>query len=154
MATLNQIQEFLNGKNFAIAGVSRDPKKFGHQVFIDLKKKGYNLYPINPNADVIEEEKCYRDISELPEEVSHLLVVTPKNQTTDVLKKAAEKGIKNVWIQQMSDTPECNTIADENNMCLITGECIHMFAEPVEGFHRFHRGIKKLFGKYPKAAVK
>lgn len=154
MATLNEIQDFLNGKNFAIAGVSRDPKKFGHQVFKDLKKKGYHLYPINPNTDVIDEEKCYRDISELPKEVTHLLVLTPKNQTADVLKKAAEKGIKNVWIQQMSDTPDCNTIANENNMSLITGECIHMFAEPVEGFHRFHRGVKKIFGRYPKAVTK
>jgi hypothetical protein len=152
MATLNQIQQFLKLKTFAVAGVSRNPKKFGYQVFSDLKKKGYKVYPVNPNTDVIDDEKCFRDISELPSEVTHLLIVTPKDQTTEVMRKAVEKGITHIWIQQMSETPESIAIADENNIHLVTSECIHMFAEPVEGFHRFHRGLKKFFGRYPKPA--
>jgi len=49
MATKKQIEEFLESKNLAIAGVSRDKKKFGYRVFEDLTSKGYNAYPINPN---------------------------------------------------------------------------------------------------------
>ena len=91
MATLNQIKDFLNEKSLAIAGVSRDPKKFGHQIFLDLKKKGYTLYPINPSADIIENEKCYKDVDDLPDGINHLFIVTPKNQSGEVIKKAANK---------------------------------------------------------------
>jgi len=152
MATLNQIKDFLNEKNLAIAGVSRDSKKFGHQIFLDLKKKGYTPYPINPNADVIVNDKCYKDVDDLPDGINHLFIVTPKNQTEEVIKKAAKKGIQNIWIQQMSETPECIAIANENNLNLITNECIHMFSEPVKGVHRFHRAINKIFQRYPKPA--
>lgn len=152
MATLNQIQHFLNSKTLAIAGVSRDPKKFGYHIFADLKKKGYTVYPINPHTDEIDGTKCFREVNDLPDEVNHLLVVTPKKQTEETIKKAAEKGIDNIWIQQMSETDESIALAKEKNINLITSECIHMFADPVKGIHKFHRGINKIFGKYPKMA--
>jgi hypothetical protein len=40
--------------------------------------------------------------------------------------------------------------AVSNKVNLVTGQCILMFAEPVEGFHKFHRNLKKLFGRLPK----
>ncbi|RLI45402.1 CoA-binding protein, partial [Candidatus Bathyarchaeota archaeon] len=40
------IKKFLNKKNiFAVVGASRDPKKYGYQVYKDLKKAGYKVYP-------------------------------------------------------------------------------------------------------------
>ena len=39
MATLNEIRKFLAPKKLAIAGVSRNPKKFGGSVFKELKEK-------------------------------------------------------------------------------------------------------------------
>jgi hypothetical protein len=50
----------------------------------------------------------------------------------------------------MSDTKITVEIAQENNISLITNECIFMFAEPVSGIHKFHRAIKKFFGRLPK----
>jgi hypothetical protein len=40
--------------------------------------------------------------------------------------------------------------AVSNKVNLVAGQCILMFAEPVEGFHKFHRNLKKLFGRLPK----
>ena len=33
---------------------------------------------------------------------------------------------------------------------VVSGECVFMFAEPMESFHKFHRFFYKLFGKMPK----
>ena len=61
------ILEFLNKKNvFAVVGASRDPKKYGHQVYKDLRKAGYHVYPVNPNADEILGDRCYPSIEDLP----------------------------------------------------------------------------------------
>lgn len=150
MTTLNQIQDFLDEKTLAISGVSRNPKKFGYLVYKDLKDRGYTVYPVNPNTDTIDNEKCYRDVQDLPEHVTRMIIVTPPAQTDEIMLQAIKKGIKNIWIQQMSETPRSIALAKENNIHLITNECIYMFAEPVKGFHRFHRGIMKLFGKYPR----
>ena len=150
MIQLKTIEDFLSTKKLAIAGVSRNPKKFGGAVFKQLTETGFTVYPINPNAEMIRETRCYPDVSSLPGEVDRLFIVTPKKQTLSIVEDAAKKGIKKVWIQQMSHSDEAIKLAEENNMELITKECILMFVEPVGGVHKFHRFFKKLFGSYPR----
>lgn len=149
-ATKASIDTFLSSRKIAIAGVSRDPKKFGHQVFRQLKEKGYELYPINPGSDFIDGTPCFRSVSSLPLHVHSLLILTPKKQSKDIVADAIGKGIDNIWIQQMSDTPEAIELAATRQMNLITGECILMYADPVKGIHQFHRIIKQFFGGMPK----
>lgn len=150
MTKLSTIQSFLEPKEMAICGVSRDTKKFGRVVYDSLKEKGYILYPVNPHTTVINGDKCFKDISELPDHIQYLYIVTPSEQTTDIIQKAIGKGIQNIWIQQRSETRDSVELAKTNNINLIHKECIFKFAEPVTGVHKFHRFISKLFGIYPK----
>lgn len=150
MSKKESIQRFLEPKKIAVAGVSANPKKFGYTIFNDLRKKGFDVCPINPKVDEIDGVKCYSSVSEIPEEYKKLFVVTPKSVTDQVLKDAAQKGINHVWIQQMANTKESAAIAKENSIDLIEKECIYMFADPVAGIHKFHRTINKIFGLLPK----
>ena len=150
MTTLNEINKFLEPKKMAIAGVSRNPKKFGGAIFKELKEKGFDLYPINPNAIEIQGVKCYKLVEELPEHVSHLLIVTPRQETKNIAIAAVSRGIKMIWIQQKSDTPEAVKIIEDAGIPLIYKKCIMMFADPVQSFHKFHRFWVKTFGNYPK----
>ncbi|MBE0648532.1 MAG: CoA-binding protein [Bacteroidales bacterium] len=147
---LQQIKRFLEAKHMAVAGVSHNPKKFGYQVFKALKERGYDLFPLNPNTREIDGHQVYATISELPEEVKHLVILTPKTQTEKLVMEAIAHGIDQIWIQQMSDTPEAVTIATEAGVRLITGQCIFMWVEPVTGIHKFHRTFMKLFGLLPR----
>ena len=144
------IENFLSSKKLAIAGVSRDPKKFGHSVFTDLKKKGYEVFPINPAAEQIDGFDCFRSVNELPSDVRNLLIFTAKDKTLGILKEAVGKGINNIWIQQMSDTPEALEYAKDKPINLVAKQCIFMWTEPVSGVHKFHKTIKKIFGALPK----
>lgn len=144
------INAFLETRKLAIAGVSRDPKKFGFAVLGKLKKTGHDLYLVHPDADTLHGEPSYRSISLLPDDIGGLLIITPKAETLGVVEDAVKKGIPNLWIQQMSDTPESVDYAISNKLNLVTGQCILMFAEPVQGVHRFHRNLKKWFGRLPK----
>ncbi len=150
MNKLSTVQSFLEPKEMAICGVSRNTRKFGRVVYDSLKEKGYKLYPVNPNTTKIDSDSCFRDVSELPVHVQYLYIVTPKSQTKEVIEKAIGKGIKNIWIQQMSETPDAIELAETNNINLIYKQCIFKFAEPVTGVHKFHRFMNKLFGTYPK----
>ncbi len=148
--TKASIDMFLATSKIAIAGVSRDPKKFGYLIFKQLKEKGYEVYPINPGADKIDGVTCFRSVSALPLNVHTLIVVTPKKSTRDIVAEALAKGIDNIWIQQMSDTPEAIELAKTQPVNLIVKECILMHLEPVTGIHKFHRSLKKLFGFFPR----
>lgn len=145
-----QINSFFSAGKIAIAGVSRSPKKFGYQVFHELKEKKYPVIPLNPNADTIDGESCYKSLDKLPAGTDSLLILTPKHETDKLLREAISKGIKNIWIQQMSETPESMKIASEAQKEIILGKCVFMFAEPVKGVHKFHRSLVKFFGGLPK----
>lgn len=149
-ATKKLIQTFLDSKKIAVAGVSRNEKKFGQAAFRELEKRGYDVYPVNPNAEDILGKKCYTSVSELPSEINSLLVITPKTQTLGVLKDAVSRGIKNIWIQQISENPETIEYIKANNLNPVIKQCILMHAEPVKGFHKFHRMIYRIFGVLPK----
>ena len=150
MVTKKKIEEFLEPKKLAIVGVSRNRRKFGYLVFRDLKASGYEVYPVNPNADKIDGDSCYKRVKDLPADIKSILILTPRKETDDVLREAINKGILNIWVQQMSETKNTIKIAEEYQKEIIHKKCIFMFAEPVKGVHKFHRIILKLFGILPK----
>ena len=150
MISQKDIEIFLESKKIAIAGVSRNPKKFGHYVYQEFKKRDYVVYPLNPLASDIDGDKVYSSITELPTDVKHLLILTPKKETDKILREAIKQDFTNIWVQQMSETKDTIKIAEEYHVKLISKKCIFMFAVPVKGIHKFHRTIVKLFGRLPK----
>ena len=149
MTTLKQINEFLDSQPIALVGVSRNPKKFGYSAFKELKEKGMNIIPVNPVATEILGEKSYPNVKVLPPDVQGIIVLTKKDKTADVIREAKEKGIKQIWIQQMADTKEALDELNGTDINFITGECILMHYKP-HSIHKFHRGLKKFFGRFPK----
>lgn len=149
-ATRSSIESFLATRKIAVAGVSKDQKKFGHIVFKTLIEKGFEIFPINPTTDMIASTPCFRNVSALPVNVHNLLILTPRKQTHEVVAEAVRKGIDHIWIQRGSETRETVDLIKAHKINLITGECILMHADPVTGIHKFHRTLKKLFGMMPK----
>ncbi len=150
MTKKDNIEQFLAPKKFAIAGVSGNTKKFGYAIFKELRQKGYDICPINPKRKEIDGVKCYKSVSDIPADYDKLFIVTHKSKTDTILQEAAKKGIRQVWVQQTSNTKETKQIAEKNNVDLIEKECIFMFADPVGSIHKFHRAIWKLLGLLPK----
>jgi predicted CoA-binding protein len=149
MVRLKQIEEFLGSEPIAVVGVSRNPKKFGYAAFKELKEKGMNVIPVNPNATEILGTKVYPDIKALPADVKGLIIVTGKDKTAGIVREAKEKGLKQIWIQQMADSKEAVKELENSDINFITGECILMYYKP-HSIHKFHRAIKKFFGRFPK----
>lgn len=119
------IREFLNKRNvIAVVGASRDPKKYGHQVYRDLKEAGYKVYPVNPNADEILGDKCYPDLESLPTKPNVVDIVVPPKVTEEIVKTCKELGITKVWMQPGSESEGAINFCKENAIDCIHGLCI------------------------------
>jgi predicted CoA-binding protein len=149
MSTLKQINEFLNSQPIALVGVSRNPKKFGYTAFRELKQKGMRIIPVNPAAGEIMGEKAYPNVKDLPADVQAIIILTKKDQAVSVIKDAKDKGIKQIWLQQMADSKEALDELKGSDINYITGECILMHFKP-NSIHKFHRAINKFFVRFPK----
>lgn len=145
---MKDVSRFLSLGRYALAGVSRDPKKFGQVVFKSLREKGMDVVPVNPGTDTIEGVKCYKSVSDLPSDIRGIILMIPKEKTLAVAREAIGHGIKDIWIQQGSESKVIVSELEREEINLIHGECIMMFWKP-SGIHSFHRFLKKIFGRLP-----
>ncbi|MFC1553284.1 CoA-binding protein [candidate division KSB1 bacterium] len=149
MTEKSSIENFFEQKKIAVVGVSRSSKKFGNTIFDGLKSKGFTVYAVNRKTGETD-EGIYPDLKSLPEKADSIIVVVKPEEAVNVVKDAVEQGIRHIWFQQGAGSPEAVEYCRDNGVNVIDNECIFMFAEPVTSIHRFHRGLWKLFGRYPK----
>ena len=119
------IREFLNKENiFAVVGASRFPQKYGYQVYQDLKKAGYEVYPVNPNTDAIAGDKCYPSLEALPVKPDVVDVVVPPKATEHIIKTCKQLGITKVWMQPGSESAAAIKFCEESRIGVVHGVCV------------------------------
>ena len=75
---MNQaIMDFVKSKRLAIVGVSHAEKKFSNSAYTELKKRGYEVFGVNPTLPEIAGEKCYKDLTSLRGQVDAVVVCGP-----------------------------------------------------------------------------
>lgn len=139
------IERFIQSKHIAIVGASGSPKKFGGQIVTALQAKGYTIYPVNPNRDMLGETKCFKSLHELPPEVDAALFVLPARYAENAVEEAAAGHIRRIWFQQGANYSKAAALAAKSGIETVVGKCIFMYVPPVEGFHAFHRFVARLF---------
>ncbi len=93
-------------KRIAIIGATTNPNKFGNIVLKDLRKKGFEVYPVSPNYDEIDGLKVYRSVDELPKDVELLVFIVPPSIAIEELKKAYQSGFRRFWFQPGAESQE------------------------------------------------
>ena len=127
MQTINQdlINEFLDKKNvFAVVGVSKESEKYGNKVYFDLKRSGYTVFPINPNASNISGDRCYPKLRKLPTLPDVVDIVVPPKITEKTVKECKDLGIGKVWMQPGSESEIDIKFCRENSIKLLYGVCV------------------------------
>jgi predicted CoA-binding protein len=150
MTTRSAVQDFLNQKTLAVIGVSRSKKKFSRMVFDGLRKQGYKVFAVNPNAAKLDEEACFDSISSLPQKVDGIVIIVSPKRTEKIVEEAFAAGIKRVWMQNGAETKGAIDFCKKNGITVIDHQCIFMFLQPKAFPHNIHGFIWKLTGKMPK----
>lgn len=95
-------------KTIAVVGLSRNPSKDSFIVAKYLKEHGYRIIPINPYADEVLNEKCYKSLFDLPEELKRTVEVVdifrPSSEVLIIMDQAIQLKEKYgnphvVWMQ-------------------------------------------------------
>lgn len=141
-------QDFLQNKRLAVVGVSRSAAKFGNTIYTEMKARGFDVYGVNPQMDVIAGDKCYATISELAGKVDGAVICLPPQKAAEVMREAAAAGIKKIWLQQGSQSLETTKVAREVGVTPVEGKCVLMYAGEVTSFHAFHKFFARLIGQY------
>jgi predicted CoA-binding protein len=119
------ITEFLRKENvFAVVGVSRNPEKYGHKVYKDLKEAGHTVYPVNPYLDEILGDRCYPSLSDLPGKPDVVDTVVPPAVTEKILRECGALKIDKVWMQPGSESKQAIAFCKRNGIKFVHGVCV------------------------------
>jgi uncharacterized protein len=141
------IQDFIEGKRIAVVGASRSGKKFGNSAMTELKQRGYQVLVVHPEAQEIDGERCYPNLAAVKGQADSVWICVPPEQAQTALKEAVEAGFDKIWLQQGAQSPEALALAHDLGVTPVAGKCILMYAQPVTGFHNWHRMFNRLIGQ-------
>ena len=83
--------EFLANKRVAVTGVSRTPKTHGsNNVYRRLRERGYDVFAVNPNADEVEGDRCYKDLRSIPGGVEAVVIGTRPELAENTMHECAD----------------------------------------------------------------
>jgi len=118
------IKEFMTKKRFAVVGATDNTEKYGNRIFKNLTKRGYEVYPVNPNLEEIEGVKCYPTLADIPVKLEVVDFVVPPNVTESILKECKKLGLDNIWLQPGSESEAAIAFCHENNFKVVHDTCV------------------------------
>jgi predicted CoA-binding protein len=107
----------------AVVGASRHEDKVAYGVPRQLQRHGWRVIPVNPYADEIWGERCYRHLSEIEFPIDLVNVFRPSEQATDVVRDAVAIGAKAVWLQEGIVSPEGRALAEAAGVDYVEDLC-------------------------------
>lgn len=132
MTIQDQINTFLDCREFAVSGASTNRAKYGNKVLRCYAQNGRIVNPINPRAEEIEGLKTYSSVKDLPSNLCGLSIITPPKITEQIVEEAIAFGIKNIWMQPGAESAVAIENCLNNNINLIAdGSCLLV----VLGYH-------------------
>ncbi|MEX0844055.1 MAG: CoA-binding protein [Balneolaceae bacterium] len=126
------IQQILKkAKTIAMVGCSPNMYRTSNYAANFLKERGYQVIPVNPEAEEIIGQKSYDKLTDIPNDVQIDIVNVFRNSrySADAVEDAAawkEKTGQNpvVWTQLDVSSPEAEKTAEENELPYIKNRCI------------------------------
>jgi predicted CoA-binding protein len=91
-----KIAQFLESPAFGVVGASSNREKYGNKVLRCFLQHGRRAIPVHPKEKVVEGRAAVVAVSELPDEVAAISIVTPPAVTEQVVEAAIARGIKHV----------------------------------------------------------
>ena len=85
----HSLEPLLRPKAVAVIGASDNPARIGGRPIYSMLKDGYegNLFPVNPNRDIVQGLKAYPNISSVPMPVDSVVISVPENIALEVIKE-------------------------------------------------------------------
>ena len=122
--TDDEIRKIFSLKNVAVVGMSKNEEKAAHYVPKYLAEQGYNITPVNPTADEILGNRCFKSIDEIKFPVDIVDVFRPSDQVLPVIQEAIKIKPKVIWLQEGIHNKEAEDLARKAGIKVVFNRCM------------------------------
>ena len=120
----DQITDILSLRTVAVIGMSKHSSKAAHYVPKYLIDNGYDVTPVNPNAEKILNISCYDYVSEIEGPVDIIDVFRPSEQISSIIRDCIEKKPKVIWLQEGIHDFESEELARKAGILVVFNRCM------------------------------
>ena len=86
-------------KTIAVVGASPKPWRDSGAIAEFLVKKGYKVFPVNPQYQEVLGMKCFPDLKSIPEKIDIVDIFRNPDDVMPVIEEAISVGARSVWMQ-------------------------------------------------------
>jgi predicted CoA-binding protein len=132
--TKDDVKEILTKyKTVAVVGASRDQSKDSNRVAKYLQGQGFRIIPVNPTADEVLGEKCYKSLLEMPADVQKTIdivdVFRPSSDTPAIVEQAVKLKERYdkpyvVWMQLGIINEQAAEMARQAGIIVVMNRCM------------------------------
>jgi len=114
-----------NVNSIAIVGISSKEERDSYKVMKFLIERGYKVFPVNPNEEgkYILGRKCYKNLTDIDDEVDMVDVFRKKEFVYDVAKEAIEINAKVLWTQLDIFCEDSGNLAEDAGLTVVMNKC-------------------------------
>ena len=121
----NPIDILKNVNSIAIVGISSKEERDSYKVMKFLIERGYKVFPVNPNEEgkYILGRKCFKNLTDIDDEVDMVDVFRKKEYVYDVTKEAIKINAKVLWTQLDIFCEDSFNLAKDAGLTVVMNKC-------------------------------
>lgn len=125
---------FEHVQRIAVIGLSRSPEKAARRVPAYLAAQGYEIVPVNPNADRILGRRAYDRLADVPGAVDMVVIFRPSAEAGRFVEEAAARPERPaIWLQQGIRADEEIAAARAAGITAVQDLCTYLVHRALDG---------------------
>lgn len=111
-------------KSIAVVGASPKPWRDSGSISEFLNRKGYNVFPVNPQYQEVLGMKCYPNLKSIPEKIDMVDIFRKPEEVGPIIDEAISVGASSVWMQLGVVNNQAATKAENAGLAVVMDRCI------------------------------
>lgn len=127
-AVLDRLRRRDGTTRIAVVGASRDSRKYGHIITVDLSGRGYTVLPVNPHETSVGGLAAYPTIEAVPPPVHIANFVVQPRVAMEIASELDPDRVEAVWFQPGAYDEAVVALARRRFRHVVAGDCIMVVA--------------------------
>ena len=119
-------EEFKHKTIWAVVGSCNNPEKYAYKIYNYLKKRGLQVYAVDPSGKSVDGSPSYKSLKDLPMLPEAVDMVINPVKGKEYLDEAKKLGISYIWFQPGAESLQLIQKAKEYNMYVVHDACVMM----------------------------
>ena len=108
----------------AVVGLSAQWHRPSYFAAKYMQEHGYRIIPVNPNYDTVLGERCYPQVTDIPEPIDIVDCFRKHDAMVAIAHEAVAKGAHVLWMQLGIRSPDAARIAVDAGLDVVMDRCV------------------------------